>query len=571
MDSTRTFCLFVSNYGGTMSIPTDPPYCLIYPMSYVRDMEPDHFDTCNSPARTCLCCCICCTTLQHMNDDPNQHREYARSHLILPCRAQYKERLFPEILELWNHRVPLTDSITKEPFPMELVGDFRSIDPIFKGCYGNSFLYSDEDLGQLRWWGIHLPPYQSEILAPLAPSYLQAKQPKAMKWSPPWAMTPNPAVESPKAKCFSGKGGHHCSSGCGSNTSTLKCPDSTSAKKPSSSKEPAPNEQDKSPRSHGSCKHGRFLSLSAKSVRCKWKEVHTEDTCTLNSTLPISSSRFNSFCSLTGSHSNVTELQPPSITLTPLGLGAPRQWQSMSEESRHSLALLYTSTGFNFPGHPVVGPGNLTPSIPSLAGSHHMSSTWPTKVFTSGPSSPHLTIDQTNSLFKLAAECQALGIKLAKQFQVLSGLEAMHHNSIQGMVHETLTLGHSAQEATYSDILQDRVPEDEREAMTHHLCSKANAAWKEMHEVMYNHQLQYDRQLATFLAEAKTALNDMQGEVWATVHTLAENEGITFDACLGLALQVLNLLQQIPIDISFQTQTPLTIAYCPSGGYPPTK
>ena len=123
---------------------------------------------------------------------------------------------------------------------MELVGDFRSMDAIFKGCYGDSFLYTDVDLGQLRQHGIHLPLYWSEILAPLAPSYLQAKQLKPMKQSPSWAMTPNPAVESPKAKCSSSKGGHHCSSGHGSNTSTPKRPDSTSAKKPSNSKEPAP-------------------------------------------------------------------------------------------------------------------------------------------------------------------------------------------------------------------------------------------------------------------------------------------------------------------------------------------
>ena len=59
---------------------------------------------------------------------------------------------------------------------------------------------------------------------------------------------------------------------------------------------------------------------------------------------------------------------------------------------------------------------------------------------------------------------------------------------------------------------------------------------------MYNHQLQYDQQLATFLMEAETALSDMRGEVWAAVCTLVENEGITFDACLGIMLQVLNLL-----------------------------
>ena len=235
----------------------------------------------------------------------------------------------------------------------------------------------------------------------------------------------------------------------------------------------------------------------------------------------------------------------------------------MSEVSRRSLALLYTSPGFNLLGHPVAGPGNLMPSVPNLAGSHHVSSTWPTGVFTSGPSFPHLTIDQANSLYKLATEFQALSVKLAKKFQVLSGLEAMHCNSIQGMAHETLTLGCSAQEATYSAIMWDRIPEDECEAMTHHLCSEADAAWKEMHEVMYNHQLQYDRQLATFLTDTKMALNDMQGEVWDAIHALAENEGITFNACLGLALQVLNLLPQIPIDILFQTQIPLTIAYCP--------
>ena len=321
----RAFCFFVSNYGGTMSIPTDPPYCLIYPMSYVRDIELDHFDTHNNPAGTRLHHCICHTTLQHMNDDPNQHREYAGSCLILPHGAQYKEQLFPKILKLWNHQELLTDSITKESFPMELVRDFRLMDPIFKGCYGDSFLYTDVDLGWLRQHGIHLSPYWSKIPASPAPSYLQAKQLKATKWFPPWAMTLNPAVESPKAKHSGGKGRHHHSLGCSSNTSTPKCPDSSSAKKPCNSKEPAPNKQDKSPRSHGSCKCGHPPSPSAKSVRCKQKEVHTEGTHALNSTLPISSSMFDGFRSPTGSYSNVTELQSPSITSTSLGLCTPQQ------------------------------------------------------------------------------------------------------------------------------------------------------------------------------------------------------------------------------------------------------
>ena len=311
--------------------------------------------------------------------------------------------------------------------------------------------------------------------------------------------------------------------------------------------------QDKSPRSHSSHKHGRSPSPSAKSDGHKQKEAHTEDTCKLNSTLPISSSRFDGFHSLTGYHSEGTELHPPSITFTPLGLGSPRQWRSTSKESRCSLVLLNTSPGFNLPGQPVAGPGNLMPSIPSLAGSHHMSSTWPTGVFTSGLPSPHLTIDQANSLYKLATECQVLSVKLAKKFQVLSGLEAMHHNSIQGTVYETLTLGCSAQEAAHFAIIQERVPDDECKATIHCLCSEADAAWKEMHEVMYNHQLQYDDQLANFFADAKKALSDMRGKAWDAICTLVENESITFNACLGLALQVLNLFPQIPIDILFHS------------------
>ena len=150
----HAFCLFISNYGGTMSIPTDSLYCLIYPTSYVRDLEPDHFDTHNNLEGTCLHHCMCCTILQYMNADPKQHKKHSRSHLILPHGAQYKKRLFPKIFKLWNHWEPLMDSTIKEPFPMELVAD-----PIFKECYGDSFLYSYVELCQLRWQGIHLPVY----------------------------------------------------------------------------------------------------------------------------------------------------------------------------------------------------------------------------------------------------------------------------------------------------------------------------------------------------------------------------------------------------------------------------
>ena len=83
-----------------------------------------------------------------------------------------------------------------------------------------------------------------------------------------------------------------------------------------------------------------------------------------------------------------------------------------------------------------------------------------------------------------------------------------------------------------------------------------------MHEVMYNHQFEYDRWLADFLKEVETMLADMKDQIWTAVHAIAESEGVTFEDCLNLMLCVLLLLLQIPMDVSFQMQIPLTIAYC---------
>ena len=286
-------------------------------------------------------------------------------------------------------------------------------------------------------------------------------------------------------------------------------------------------------------------------------------SATVDTTLPIGSSTMDTFHSPMGSLSKVVEPLAPSITSTPLGKAGPREGRTISSDSRHSSASLFASSSFNIPRLPSMGFGSLTLSVPSIASSHYISSTWPTDSFHSGPSAPWLTINQANSIFGLASKCQALGVRLAKDFQTLSELEAIHCNSIQGMAHETLTLGCSAHEATYAAILQDDITEAEREPTTHCLHSEADAAWKKMHEVMYNHQLEYNWQLSDFLKEAEATLTNMRDQIWTAIHALAESEGMTFEDCLSLTLRILPLLLQIPVDISYDMQIPLTIAYCP--------
>ena len=93
---------------------------------------------------------------------------------------------------------------------------------------------------------------------------------------------------------------------------------------------------------------------------------------------------------------------------------------------------------------------------------------------------------------------------------MLSGLEAIHHNPVQGTVHEMLTLGYSAHEAAYMAILWDNITDAEPEAMMCCLHSEADASWKKMHKVMCNHQLEYNQWLFDFLKEPETTLANMR-------------------------------------------------------------
>ena len=319
---------------------------------------------------------------------------------------------------------------------------------------------------------------------PPAPSYRQNREPAMAKQSLHRVAAPDMAVESPKTRCTSSKGGTPWGTGCSSKTSTPKRPDSTLAKTPPRPQESTPDCPAKSPQARSSWKHGRSPFPTTELAKSKQRGLSGMASSTVNTTLPLGSS---TFLSPRGSLSEVVEPLAPSITSTPLGKVGHGEGWTISSDSRLSSTLLFASSSFNIPGFPSVGFGSLTPSVPSITGVHHISSTWLPDSFPSGQSALHLTIDQ------------ALGIRLSKDFQMLSGLEAIHHNSVQGIVHETLTLGHLAHKAAYAAILWDNITDAEHEATMHHLHSEADVVWKQMHEVMYNHQLEYDRWLSDFL------------------------------------------------------------------------
>ena len=132
----------------------------------------------------------------------------------------------------------------------------------------------------------------------------------------------------------------------------------------------------------------------------------------------------------------------PTSTSTPNKTGGGLSPLSSSNDSRHFMTPfkmgLYGS--LSYPSGTGMCHGSITP-MTSVAGSQQVtSSVWqPTGSFSPLPpqAMDTLSAERAIEIYQLAAECQALSSKLTKQFQNLSGLEAMHHMAAQAAAHET--------------------------------------------------------------------------------------------------------------------------------------
>ena len=143
--------MFIGNFGGLMAVPTDPPYCLMYPNIYSNEVPPEdknHFNIKDSPPGLRTHACICHALLQHADLSETHKQKYHGSCLVIPRGAQYSH-LLPKITMPCNHWVPLFDLHSGEPFPMVPVGDFLLVDKIFPGTSIESFLFNSDDLTKL--------------------------------------------------------------------------------------------------------------------------------------------------------------------------------------------------------------------------------------------------------------------------------------------------------------------------------------------------------------------------------------------------------------------------------------
>ena len=133
----------------------------------------------------------------------------------------------------------------------------------------------------------------------------------------------------------------------------------------------------------------------------------------------------------------------------------------------------------------------------------------------------------------------------------------------QATAHKTINVEQMAQNVAYSILPDDQTSDKKCEETLQQLHTKADKAWKDTNDLVFNHQLCYDGQLAAFISNAERSLQEKWDKVWECVDRLTDVAGVSHNACLGLALQVLNKLPTIPIDLSYCMPIPMMMAYGP--------
>ena len=131
-----SYSLLIANYGGIMAVPTDPPYCLVYPTMYSTGVEDqNHSNAAASLSGLCTHSCICHALFQHTDMEPVCRRTYMCSCLIIPHGTQYKT-LFPEIAAPCKLQRPLIDHNTGSLTQWWLQETYALWTPYFQAVLG---------------------------------------------------------------------------------------------------------------------------------------------------------------------------------------------------------------------------------------------------------------------------------------------------------------------------------------------------------------------------------------------------------------------------------------------------
>ena len=297
-------------------------------------------------------------------------------------------------------------------------------------------MFCEADLTELKEQGFHIPTYKAENLPPTEKKYAHKSS------HPPEGVSKSSGkVESASSKTLGTASPQNLDSTIPSKLKgKLKCSPQAKEKQEKCDTEGCSS---KHKDNHRSCSKKSTKCSSDKesdsTSSCKWDqspeqyppsgEHHAKMPCMDNSPqTPDTGSHQDHLSKLEGN----TYFVAPVTSSTPYKVGILPCNCSVSRCTMTSLNTgLYSNFTYAAPPGSGFG-GGLTPmaSILCTMESAHITSTVyaPTEVFSPNLqfNSENLTAEQVRDVYNLVVECQALGTKLANEFQTLSGLEVIH-------------------------------------------------------------------------------------------------------------------------------------------------
>ena len=374
----HSFCLFVEDCESMMAPPTEPPYCLVYPIHFFNDMPEDlknqlHMDL--FPPGLCCWECVCHRLIHLANLHEKWETIMGGSHFLLPRGAQYNDNLLPRLIRPWNHRILLVDPVTAQPYPMVEVGSFTMQDPLFPGTAGDSYIY----WGDARKW-------------------LEERGYQVLKYTGPGPEVPL-AISTSTIALTSGANDAIIQGG-------MPEPNSTTNGTITADLMPAPQ-------SGVCCQH-----QASKSPSHKIKKVRLDDSNSSGATLSLIGDRSASFRSLTP-----TPFCVPQFTSTPGKATTEARVCSLSRDSDllagpyDQMEVFLMDSGQSLPP---------TTPIPSISGSQLVGGNVYAPPFppTIGAKGATLNLAQAEELYMLTSESRLLSIGLACGFCQLLWEEA---------------------------------------------------------------------------------------------------------------------------------------------------
>ena len=177
----------------------------------------------------------------------------------------------------------------------------------------------------------------------------------------------------------------------------------------------------------------------------------------------------------------------------------------------------------------------------------------------------NLTANHAKIIFNLACEGRHLKERVTREFVRLASGEVLFHTQAQSTSHETLASACPNHFSTlYRTLWSDEEPSDARNKAMEEIVDAANKAWSRANETLFDHVLDYERKLNAFLARVGGWIREQEERVWTTVFQIVEETGTPVCAFLDILFRLLDTLPMLPLNLSYQSQSPFTCGFSPA-------